>query len=333
VRDLIAGPVPLYLLDKPTPGTGASLLVQAVNRMATGCEASSMTEGGNEEEWRKRITAKLAEGPTVFFIDNLRWRLSSSALSSALTAETWEDRVLGVSEMARLPIRCMWIATGNNIMTSPEIARRSIRIRLDSHLQRPGTRPADSFRHPDLLDWVSAERIGLVHAALTLVQGWLARGRPAGKNARLGSFEAWSKVMGGILATAGVSGFLENIDQANEELDEESADVKRLLAAWWAKYAQTPTPVSELYAIASGSAVLFPLGGKDDHGRRISLGRRLRELVGRPYEIAPGVTVSIAGESSDSHTKVALWELREMREVAEVEGRPYAHARREITGG
>jgi hypothetical protein len=109
--------------------------------------------------------------------------------------------------------------------------------------------------------------------------------------------------------------------------------VKRLLAAWWAKYAQTPTPVSELYAIASGSAVLFPLGGKDDHGRRISLGRRLRELVGRPYEIAPGVTVSIAGESSDSHTKVALWELREMREVAEVEGRPYAHARREITGG
>src|SRR5262249_45403854 len=158
-------------------------------------------------------------------------------------------------------------ATGNNIWTSPEIARRSIRIRLDSHLERPWTRPANSFRHPDLLDWVSTERARLVHAALTLVQAWLARGRPAGKNPRLGSFEAWSKVMGGILATAGVFGFLDNIDQANEELDDESVKAKRFLAAWWAKYSQTPTPVSDLYTIAISREVLFPLGGKDDLGR------------------------------------------------------------------
>jgi putative DNA primase/helicase len=294
VRELIAGPVPLFLVDKPTPGTGASLLVQAVIRTATGGEASSMTEAADEQEWRKRITAKLAEGPTIVFIDNVRRRLESGALSSVVTAESWEDRVLGLSEIVRSPVRCMWVITGNNITTNSEIARRSIRIRLDSGQERPWARPTVSFRHPDLLGWVLAERGALVHAALTLVQAWLALGRPAGKNASLGMFGAWSSVMGGILTTAGVSGFLGDIAHAYQKLDVESADVKRFLTAWWAKYPQTPTPVSDLYTIATSPEVLFPLGGQDDHGRHISLGRRLRELVGRPYEIAPGVTVSIA---------------------------------------
>ena len=38
---------------------------------------SVMTEGGSEEEWRKRITAKLLLAPQFILIDNIRFGLDS----------------------------------------------------------------------------------------------------------------------------------------------------------------------------------------------------------------------------------------------------------------
>ena len=63
VRELIQGPTPLYLLEKPTAGTGASLLVSATTMIATGRHPTMLTEGKDEDEWRKRITATLGTVP------------------------------------------------------------------------------------------------------------------------------------------------------------------------------------------------------------------------------------------------------------------------------
>ena len=79
-----------------------------------------MTEGSTEDEWRKRITSKLMQAPTFILIDNVRSSLDSSALSAALTANEWEDRVLGVSRNIILPNQCVWIATANNPALSVE---------------------------------------------------------------------------------------------------------------------------------------------------------------------------------------------------------------------
>ena len=206
VRDLIDGSTPLHLIEKPTPGTGATLMVDAIATLLTGAGASVMTEGRNEDEWRKRITAKLRQMPPMVLIDNLSRRLDSPALAAVLTAPFWEDRILGVSEMARLPIRCIWIATGNNPEFSNEIARRLVRIRLDANVERPSQR--SGFRHPRLIAWVRANRARLVAACLTLCQAWIAAGRPKGGRV-VGSFESWSEVMGGVLEVAGIEGFLE----------------------------------------------------------------------------------------------------------------------------
>ena len=107
LRSMIDGPTPLHLIEKPTPGTGATLMVDAIATILTGAGASVMTEGRDDEEWRKRVTAKLRQIPSIVLIDNLRHKLDSSAVAAALTAPFWEDRILGVSEMARLPIRCV----------------------------------------------------------------------------------------------------------------------------------------------------------------------------------------------------------------------------------
>ena len=173
IRAMVDGPTPLHVIEKPTPGTGATLMVDAIATVLTGLGASVMTEGRDDEEWRKRLTAKLRQIPSLVLIDNLRHPLDSSAVAAALTAPHWEDRILGASEMTRLPIRCVWIATGNNPEFSNEMARRIVRIRLDAHVDQPWRR--ESFRHPDLMSWVSANR-GPAGCRLSLSYPRLDRG-------------------------------------------------------------------------------------------------------------------------------------------------------------
>ena len=72
---MIDGPTPLHLIEKPTPGTGATLMVDAVATIVTGGGVSVMVEGRDDEEWRKRITAKLRQVPSLILIDNLRRQL------------------------------------------------------------------------------------------------------------------------------------------------------------------------------------------------------------------------------------------------------------------
>lgn len=59
-RQLIKGATPIFLIAKPSPGTGASKLVDIYSLITTGRRATAQTESRQEEELRKRITAVLA---------------------------------------------------------------------------------------------------------------------------------------------------------------------------------------------------------------------------------------------------------------------------------
>lgn len=247
LRGMIDGPTPLHLIEKPSPGSGATLMVDAVATILTGSGASVMTEGRDDDEWRKRVTAKLRQIPAIVLIDNLRAKLDSSAVAAALTAPFWEDRILGASEMARLPIRCLWIATGNNPEFSNEMARRLLRIRLDPHEERPWQRTG--FRHPDLMTWVRANRPRLVAACLTLCQAWIAAGKPRGART-IGSFENWAHVVGGVLEVAGIPGFLGNLDEMMEASDSEGAGWSAFIAAWWDRFGTAEVGAADLFDVA-----------------------------------------------------------------------------------
>ncbi len=93
-RGLIAGPTPLHLIHKPTPGTGATLLAQLTGLVGTGRSPPAMTEGRDEDEWRKRLHAKLTSGAGTVVLDNVRRRIDTGQLAAALTADEWEDRTL-----------------------------------------------------------------------------------------------------------------------------------------------------------------------------------------------------------------------------------------------
>jgi hypothetical protein len=192
VREMIDGATPLHLIDAPTPGTGKTLLVNTLSGVPTGCKAAAMSEGKDQDEWRKRIFATLCEAPACILLDNLRSILDSAALASALTAEVFKDRILGVSKMATVPVRCVWMATGNNTELSYEMMRRTALVRIDAKKDQPWK--GRKFKHR-LPGWARENRGELVWAALTLCRAWLAAGGPHGKQ-EMGMFECWAETMG-----------------------------------------------------------------------------------------------------------------------------------------
>jgi hypothetical protein len=317
VRDLIEGPTPIYVIEKPTPGTGASLLAGLVALIATGLPGAAMTEGRDEDEWRKRITAKLVTGAPIFLIDNLRRRLDSAAVSSAITRTVWEDRRLTRNdEMIRVPVRCTWIATGNNPTFSAEMVRRTVRIRLDARVDQPWLRDIEAFRHPDLLAWVHQARGELVWAALVLGQAWLARGRPKPtlELRPLGMFESWSRVMGGILATAEIPGFLTNRQDLYATADAEGAEIRAFLASWWDKYRDAGVTAAQLFELAMAPESTLDIEARTDHGRKVKFGILLSSLRDRRYQLGDDLQVKIA--QAGELRRAVLWQLVDCESVS-----------------
>jgi len=282
VRDLIQGQTPLHLIESPCPGTGKSLLARVLTYPALGHDIEFGTVPQSEEEVRKRITSALISNPSFVLFDNVS-KLTSSQLSAAITSPIWEDRILGGPEMARLPVKCIWIATGNNPILSTEIARRTIRIRIDAKVDRPWQRDPSQFRHSNIISWVKQNRGELIWAALTLTKAWIIAGCPDPKGLKpLGSFEDYSRVIGGILQVAGVKGFLGNADEFYESSDLEGANLRHLVCKWSESFKDRPVGVSDIYKLVIENDIQLDLGnGKGERGQKTSLGRILSSLRDR----------------------------------------------------
>jgi hypothetical protein len=222
VRPAIDSPTPLALYDAPQAGTGKTLLAEVVSIVATGRAAETFSAPNDPEEWRKKITTALSAGASVVVIDNVSGRLDSDSLCQAITATTIADRVFRTFERIVLPVKCAWIATGNNIQLGGDMPRRCYWIRLDAKQSHPFRRTG--FRHENLRGWVMEHRGELIAALLTVARYWYLQGRPEPKAlSPLGSFEAWCKTIGGMLELVGVEKFLGNADAMFEQADSDAA--------------------------------------------------------------------------------------------------------------
>lgn len=242
---------PLALMDAPKAGTGKSLLALLVSLVATGPESGthSIPHVTNEDEWHKKITSALRGNADIIIIDNLdpRRRLSSSALASVLTKISWTDRILGESKMITLQNTATWMATGNNISVDAEIGRRSYLIRMDTQLSDPESRDPKKFRHPRIEKWAKANRHRILSALFTLIRNWFAGGCKIDENAPLmGSYETWVETISGILAAAGIPGFLSNRRELRERADMESQQWEAFLAQWTLVVGRIPITVIDL---------------------------------------------------------------------------------------
>lgn len=192
VRTAITGPVPMILIDSPTPGTGKSLLADIGSIISTGSPSSRMV-WTREEEVEKRITALLSGGARNILIDNADAKIGGASLDAVLTSNYWMGRILSKSEMVRVKAVAQWTATGNNLQVSGDMARRSLRAYLDPGVENPETRT--NFKIANILDYVKKNRGKYVAAAITVIKAFMDSGVTITGLRPLGSFESWSNTV------------------------------------------------------------------------------------------------------------------------------------------
>jgi hypothetical protein len=298
IRPLINDLAPLAVLDKPQQGTGASLFTEVVSVITTGSPASMSGAPDTEDEWRKGITAMLRAGQPMQIIDNVKRALDSTSLARVLTARIWEDRRLGRNEKVMIPHEATWMATGNNIELRGDLLRRAYWIRMNAKMARPWQRTG--FKHYPLLPWVTEHRGEILSSLLTLARAWVAAGKPPAAVPTIGSFTAWAETIGGILAHAGIPGFLGNLNALYDAHDEATTQWAIFLRAWHRVYGAQLMVISTVIAdMRSGDEAyrelrqclpedfLEDLYGKSEKGpyrlqRR--LGNILKKLVERHFE-------------------------------------------------
>lgn len=277
-RPLIDGPMPLHILSAPMAGTGKGFLANALLRPVLGRWPTMRPGPGSDEEWRKLITTALIEGEQAFVVDNINKPIDSGALAGATTSRKFQDRILGSSKSVHGEITWSWMALANNPVVSLEIGRRAVWSRMVALSEKPWQRQGE-FAIEDLMGWVEEHADRLLWAALTMVQHWIVVGRPPGVRV-LASYESWSRVVGGVLATCGIEGFLENQDLINAEAVNEDEGWSDFVEKWWELYGSVETPSAMLFAAADGAVELW---GKDEEGRRKSLGRQIARRMDRVY--------------------------------------------------
>jgi hypothetical protein len=93
----------------------------------------------------------------------------------------------------------------------------------------------------------------------------------------MGGFDRWERVVGGILAHAGVSGFLGNLDQLYEEADEEDSSWETFLELL-APYLPHPKGALNIATILHNepSIALGTCLGEDDESAKLT---KLRESM------------------------------------------------------
>jgi hypothetical protein len=250
------GQTPLHLFDAPTQSSGKTYAVQIC--LSPFCEVVPTSDKRDEKESQKEVFALLAEGVFYIFIDNVKSTLGSAEIATAITTGTMRGRILGASKTETVSSNIVWAATSNNAQLDADIVSRSILIQLDTNSETPEDREFNF----NPVQFIAQNRADVQAAILTLVRAWLEAGGQT-RAKKVSRFPAWERIIGGILETAGIEGFLDNHKAARENADGETTAWRGFIEAWYAAHDDDFRTVAELLQTPDGDDLKAFIGDKD----------------------------------------------------------------------
>jgi hypothetical protein len=278
VRKLIDGETPLHLFDAPAQGSGKTHAARICGAPFT--QLIPTPEKGADEEWRKSLLCELATGPSHIFFDNITGRLNSSTLAAAITSPFLRDRLTGTGDVITVSTRCVWVATSNNAQLNTDAATRTVVIRLDTQEENPESH----VYKRDPLAYIKEHRGAVCGAILTLVRAWQAKGCPSYSGPHRSRFPQWQSIIGGILESVSIAGFLENLEAQRATLDSEGAAWSAFFEAWQERHREEFVAVADVEPLALEIPEIAGLLGNREGAARIrNLGMLLHRRRDRIY--------------------------------------------------
>ena len=194
IQRLLLPERPAFFITAGQRGGGKTTTANMIAIAILGRRASAAAWSPNDEERRKALLAYLGEGVPLIVWDNIPRgaAISCPSIEKALTAETYTDRVLGISDTRTVPATAVQVFTGNNIAARGDLASRSLSARLTVDRPDPENR---EFTHPDPIAWTEANRGRILRAMYTVALGnpRLRDNKPTAAETR---FKAWWHLVG-----------------------------------------------------------------------------------------------------------------------------------------
>lgn len=278
MRAMINDVTPLYFIMKPLTGTGATYLSRIPTMLFDGADPAQIAYSTNEEEMQKTLIASLSEGANTLVFDDVN-EFKSKPLVRAMTSSVISGRELGRSVIVERKNRYNWIATGCNPDLTDEMERRVIWINMDPELENVQGR---TFRYPDLMGHLLANRAEGVHHILTMIQYWISIGQPKFSGKPRQSYQEWSEKVGGVLEAAGVEGFLNF--RKPKSIDPESMINKQFIREMLGAFGEKEATANELLDWATSESLEIAQIGHNDSARRANFNKRLSKMSNQTFE-------------------------------------------------
>lgn len=291
---------PFMLVTKPQPREGASLMTDLVSIIIGGGSFVSIAVSDKQSELDESLRKSIATaaldpaGRRLWRFDNMPATFSSPSFAEFLTDPGFSTRRLGTNDAVVMPPGGVSVyGTTNSIEVSQEVVARCYEVRINSGTPNPSMR--SGFRHSDIRAYVSERRGRLLSAVITLVKAWLDAGRPtSARPMGMGGFERWAGMMASILGNAGIAGFMEQQTRLAARASIDTQDETAFVARWWDVHQGNEVSIPQLYALNGGDDdALLPVRGKDESGKRRSLGRTVAKFADRTFALDDGAWVRV----------------------------------------
>lgn len=280
--------VPLWLVDKAAPGTGATTLVRLASLISSGRPPVAQRMLPNDDdELRKSITSILLDASDGMVVFDNADRLVGDSLAKLLTdGGRWSDRRLGASENLSLTHNILWSATGNNPTIEQQLQRRTLPCRLHVSSERPDQR---EVQHGDPEGWVLDHLHDIRRAVASLVQRWIEAGQPRIAPS-WGSYQGWADRIGGILHIAGVRGFGQNRTDLTDRSDDTSIRWATLMHALAERFGNDEWGPGQAIEVADEANILPPwsTNAPTEAGRKNAVSKALRKVADRVWTTEAG---------------------------------------------
>jgi hypothetical protein len=256
-----------------------------------------------------RLISVIASAQSVCLIDNVPngHVLKSNALVTMLTSRVMRSRPFHNNrKMESFPNNTIWMSTGNAYRLGGDLERRCYTIAMRPPTDRPYER--SNFRHADLRAWVRDNRERLLSDLFTIAVAWVRAGKPR-SSIRMGSFEEWSAVIGGVLEHAGVTGFLGNFQSQMDNSCSESVSIRAFLQQWHDSFGVKPKSADDIQLSLMSNQDLQ--ASMPHHLNRTYIGDiiHFKQKLGKflASQLGRQIACYRVERTDDLHKKVALW--------------------------